>query len=80
MFKVLGLELLVSSGTPILAAVGGDVFRREAEFKPKPADEIAPILQRMTPHIVVVLGSRLCFSTGVASRHLLTTLACSACA
>ena len=78
--KALGLELLVPSSTPILAAVRSDVFRREAEGIARRADEVAPMLLRIAPDIVVVLASRLRFSTSVASRHLITTLACPACA
>ena len=73
--KALGLELLVPSGTTILATVRSDVFRREAESKARRAHEIAPMLLRMAPDIVVVLASRLRFSTGVASRHRITSLA-----
>ena len=69
--KARGLEVLVPSGTTILAAVRSDVFRREAEGKARRADEIAPVLLRMAPDIIVVLVSRLPFSTSVAGRHLL---------
>ena len=78
--KVRGLELLVPSSTPILAAVRSDVFRREAEGAARRANEITPMLLRMAPDIVVVLASRLRFFTSVASRHRSTPLACSACA
>ena len=73
--KALGLELLVPSSTSILAAVRSDVFGREADSKTRRAYDIAPMLLRMAPDIVVVLASRLRFSTGAASRHLITTLA-----
>ena len=73
--KALRLELLVPSGTSILAAVFTDVFRREAEGKARRADEVASMLLRIAPDIVVVLASRLRFSTGAANRHLITTLA-----
>ena len=73
--KALGLELLVPSSTSILAAVRSDVFWSEALSKTRAAHEIAPMLLRITPYIVVVLASRLRVSTGVASRRLVTTLA-----
>ena len=73
--KALGLELLVPSGTSILAAVFTDVFRREAEGNARRADEVASMLLRMAPDIVVVLASRLRFSTGAASCNVITTLA-----
>ena len=76
--KALGLELLVPSSTSILAAVRSDVFRREADNKTRRAYDIAPMLLRIAPDIIVVLVSRLHFSTSAASRHILTTLACSA--
>ena len=66
-----GLELLVPTCTSILAAVRSDVFRREAEGKARRADEIAPVLLRIAPDTIVVLASRLPFSTSVAGRHLL---------
>ena len=62
MLKVFGLELLVSSGTPILAALRSDVFRCETESKASRAHDIAPVFLRMDPDITVVLVSRLCFS------------------
>ena len=73
--KALGLELLVPSSTSILAAVRSDVFRREADSKTRRAYDIAPMLLRIAPDIVVVLPSRLRFPTGVANRHRITSLA-----
>ena len=73
--KVYGFEILVPSRTPILAMVFADVFRREAEGKARCADDVAFMILRVAPDIVVVLAARLRFSTGAASRHLITTLA-----
>ena len=72
MFEVIGLDMIVPSGTLILAAVRGDVFRREAKSKAGRAYDIAPMLLRIAPDILVVLASRLRFPTSVANRHLST--------
>ena len=53
--KAGGLEMLVPSGTPILAAVFTDVFRREAEGKSRRANEIAPVLLRNVCMLVYLL-------------------------